>query len=71
MSYIPKKPMFPSENVNIRKFKTDDGAVLKNNIKIAMELGYSKRVIAKLREVKGDENAQMRVLHDARVGLLK
>lgn len=71
MSYIPKKPMFQSENVNMRKFKTDDGAVLKNNIKIAMELGYSKRVIAKLQELKGDENAQMRVLHDARVGLLK
>lgn len=71
MSYIPKKPMFPSENVNMRKFKTDDGAVLRNNIKIATELGYSKRVIEKLQELKGDENAQIRVLHDARVGLLK
>lgn len=71
MSYIPKKPMFPSENVNMRKFKTDDGAVLRNNIKIAEELGYSKNVIAKLQGLKGDENAQMRVLHDARMGVIK
>lgn len=57
--------------MNSRKWKSDDNTVLKNNIRIATELGYSKNVIKKLSELKGDENAQMRVLHDARTGIIK
>lgn len=57
--------------MNSRKWKSDDNTVLKNNIQIATELGYSKNVIKKLSELKGDENAQMRVLHDARMGTIK
>ena len=57
--------------MNSRKWKSDDNTVLKNNIRIATELGYSKNVIKKLSELKGDENAQMRVLHDARMGTIK
>lgn len=57
--------------INLRKWKSDDNTVLRNNIQIATELGYSKNVIAKLQGLKGDENAQMRVLHDARMGVIK
>lgn len=57
--------------MNSRKWKSDDATVLKNNIKIATELGYSKNVISKLLCLKGDENAQIRVLHDARMGVIK
>ena len=57
--------------MNVKRWRTDEGAVLRNNIKIATELGYSKNVIKKLSELRGDENAQMRVLHDARTGLIK
>lgn len=57
--------------MNSRKWKSDDNTVLKNNIRIATELGYSKNVIKKLSELRGDENAQMRVLHDARTGIIK
>ena len=53
------------------RWKTDDSAVLKNNIKIATELVYSDNVIKKLSELLGDESAQMRVLHDARTGRIK
>lgn len=57
--------------MNSRKWKSDDATVLKNNIRIATELGYSKNVISKLSCLKGDENAQIRVLHDARMGVIK
>lgn len=57
--------------MNTKKWRTDEGAILRNNIKIATELGYSNNVIRKLSELKGDENAQMRVLHDARMGTIK
>lgn len=57
--------------MNSRKWKSDDNTVLKNNIRIATELGYSKNVIKKLSELKGNENAQIRVLHDARMGIIK
>lgn len=57
--------------MNAKRWKTDDSAVLKNNIKIATELGYSDNVIKKLSELLGDESAQMRVLHDARTGRIK
>lgn len=57
--------------MNAKKWRTDEGAILRNNIKIATELGYSNNVIRKLSELKGDENAQMRVLHDARMGTIK
>lgn len=57
--------------MNVKKWRTDEGAILRNNIKIATELGYSNNVIRKLSELKGDENAQMRVLHDARMGTIK
>ena len=57
--------------MNAKRWQTDASAVLKNNIKIATELGYSDNVIKKLSEFKGDENAQMRVLHDARTGRIK
>lgn len=57
--------------MNVKRWRTDEGAVLRNNIKIATELGYSKNVINKLSELKGNEHAQMRVLHDARTGKLK
>ena len=33
--------------MNSRKWKSDDNTVLKNNIRIATELGYSKNVIKK------------------------
>jgi len=57
--------------MNVKRWKTADSAVLKNNIKIATELGYSDNVIKKLSELLGDESAQMRVLHDARTGRIK
>lgn len=57
--------------MNTKRWRTDEGAILRNNIKIATELGYSNNVIRKLSELKGDENAQMRVLHDARIGTIK
>lgn len=57
--------------MNVKRWRTDEGAVLRNNIKIATELGYSKTVIKKLEEYKGNEEAQIRVLHDARLGLIK
>lgn len=57
--------------MNSRKWKSDDNTVLKNNIRIATELGYSKNVIKKLSELKGNENAQIRVLHDARMEIIK
>ena len=56
--------------MNVKRWRTDEGAVLRNNIKIATELGYSKTVVKKLEEYKGNE-AQIRVLHDARLGLIK
>lgn len=56
--------------MNAKRWKTDDSAVLKNNIKIATELGYSETVVKKLEEYKGNEEAQIRVLHDARLGLI-
>lgn len=40
--------------MNAKRWKTDDSAVLKNNIKIATELGYSDNVIKKLSELLGD-----------------
>lgn len=57
--------------MNVKRWRTDEGAVLRNNIKIATELGYSKTVVKKLEECKGNEEAQIRVLHDARLGLIK
>ena len=57
--------------MNVKRWRTDEGAVLRNNIKIATELGYSKTVVKKLKEYKGNEEAQIRVLHDARLGLIK
>lgn len=57
--------------MNVKRWRTDEGAVLRNNIKIATELGYSANVIKKLSELLGDESAQMRVLHDARTGRIK
>lgn len=57
--------------MNVKRWRTDEGAVLRNNIKIATELGYSKTVVKKLEEHKGNEEAQIRVLHDARLGLIK
>lgn len=57
--------------MNVKRWRTDEGAVLRNNIKIATELGYSKTVVKKLEELKGNEEAQIRVLHDARLGLIK
>lgn len=57
--------------MNVKRWKTDEGAVLRNNIKIATELGYSKTVVKKLEEYKGNEEAQIRVLHDARLGLIE
>lgn len=57
--------------MNAKRWRTDDSAVLKNNIKIATELGYSDNVIKKLSELLGDESAQMRVLHDTRTGRIK
>ena len=57
--------------MNVKRWRTDEGAVLRNNIKIATELGYSANVIKKLSELRGDESAQMRVLHDARTGRIK
>lgn len=56
--------------MNAKRWKTDDSAVLKNNIKIAAELGYSETVVKKLEEYKGNEEAQIRVLHDVRLGLI-
>ena len=57
--------------MNVKRWRTDEGAVLRNNIKIATELGYSKTVVKKLEEYKGNEEAQIRVLHNARLGLIK
>lgn len=57
--------------MNVKRWRTNEGAVLRNNIKIATELGYSKTVVKKLEEYKGNEEAQIRVLHDARLGLIK
>lgn len=31
--------------MNVKRWRTDEGAVLRNNIKIATELGYSANVI--------------------------
>lgn len=56
--------------MNVKRWRTNDLTVLKNNIKIATELGYSKTVVKKLEEYKGNEEAQIRVLHDARLGLI-
>nr|DAS43117.1 MAG TPA: hypothetical protein [Caudoviricetes sp.] len=56
--------------MNAKRWRTDDLTVLKNNIKIATELGYSKTVVKKLEEYKGNEEAQIQVLHDARLGLI-
>ena len=43
--------------MNAKRWRTDDSTVLKNNIKIAIELGYSETVVKKLEEYKGNEEA--------------